>query len=397
MAHSVVVTTLSQQLASSSSGIESEQPEQVAKFINIADTPNGGQQRKAIAPAHSVDDSNSSVQIAEETQVGRCDIGTLLSPSVYLQQATRAEDISGHQRRTKKLVAICRLWRSKTEMQMNQELGGLQQVVAAAAASGSATACRQHSTSDGSRPNQRAARERRTTSSNASRVLMTPGAAGMAFVDVTGGALVHNLESQAIAKKLWQSVVIPFVLGCSIFLVAVWTHQISMVLVKETIMTLVLLGFAFIIMTTFAFWLAQSQSVSPTCTNGAPPTSESHQHYHHFRHLSPPVLWSNVPLADPPVHECADARSNGRASCCSIAIIDCQPPEYHSALENSYPVSLLDSQPCLEKKSDSRDEYTKEESLALQHLSELHSRSPPPPTYDDWATASNDGNRKVNE
>lgn len=164
---------------------------------------------------------------------------------------------------------------------------------------------------------------------------------------------VHSQASSTSSDsgaKLWQSLVLPMVLACVIFLMALWTRQISLVLTNGTIMMIVIMASIFIVLSAIAFWLSCDQFFQKRSPDESPEVSSAHsgleeQGAHHSRDLES--------TADQP-HHCHHANCQLAAAqrlgsqgaltsppravkCCHISVIDCQPPDYHSALLNSVP------------------------------------------------------------
>lgn len=170
-------------------------------------------------------------------------------------------------------------------------------------------------------------------------------------------------QQNAPTKRLWQSLVLPLVLGCVIFLVALWTRQMSLALTDDTIVMMMILMAVFIIMSGVAFWLSCDQHFQ------AIQQQQQHHHQSHgedelaarAREQSASGLHtycqhcqlhranqgggessSNNPTGHHPLGAVCPAmwpmRDEGTKCTCAISMIDCQPPDYYSALRDSSPI-----------------------------------------------------------
>ena len=166
-------------------------------------------------------------------------------------------------------------------------------------------------------------------------------------------------------RRLWQSLVLPLVLACIIFLVALWTRQISLALTNDTILMLIILMGVFVVMSGVAFWLSCEQQLQQArqridehvdeeahqqrlchcqhhhsnhnshnndINNDINNNNNNNHHHHHHR----PESHQHCPHG-----QCRPASNK----CCRLALLDCRPPDYHWALANSLPVSLVEGSP----------------------------------------------------
>lgn len=268
------------------------------------------------------------------------------------QQVRHQEQENLDQLKTKRLISIFSLWRSKTEMQRNMNTPPQVEINAhpIPLATGRHSTC-----SHGFRRNQ--------------HMFVPTCASNIPFATNVAPA---NLNEAISEKKLWQSLVMPIILGCIIFLIALWTRQISLVLVNDTIVMIIILAAVFIIMSGFAFWFAQDQQFGDRSIREEEQQQDIHQHHHrlsirnanHETHC-PRLMINRQAIPDP---------SGGEASkCCGIAIIDCQPPDYYSAMRNSIPLDL--------NYEDDKQQLVR---LDIQHHIE-HEEEPQnsPPKYND--------------
>lgn len=173
--------------------------------------------------------------------------------------------------------------------------------------------------------------------------------------------------------KIWQSLVAPIVLGCVIFLVALWTRQLSLVLLSDTVAMIFILVAVFITLSGLAFWLAQDRPVEQQRhgqqvldNSGQPQTvaaSRSDSGHSHCRH-------------------CATA--NGTSKCSDLSVIDCKPPDYWAALLESRPIQYHAAETASTSgdanRSDNQDNYSGR-SLILRVDSPTMNN--PPPSYEE--------------
>lgn len=305
------------------------------------------------------------------------------------------------QKRIRRLMSVFRLWRTRTEMSLSgpdqdnlrhhQHLtlfdnneSNLQEAE---------RRCRQH--------DEDATRELTQTSStnsdNNNNILHASTQPIIYVPSSCVGSQIHFTPSLAgetlrETKRLWQNLVLPLVLGCIIFLLVVWTKQISLVLLNDTIVMVIILGAVFIIMSALAFWLAQDQQFQQNQTQVGSEEEEedlaNNHHLHHHQHHCASIrranessqhlesycqrhlnhhhrnnynqqqqrynnLLSSLALSNGArrsqrrqqqqviTNAVGDDGSEMVHKCCdSISIIDCHPPDYYSAIEHSYPVSL---------------------------------------------------------
>lgn len=130
--------------------------------------------------------------------------------------------------------------------------------------------------------------------------------------------------------KLWQGLVAPIVLSCTLLVIILWSRQASLVFIKDTLVMLFILGLIFVIMSGVAFWLAKEKEPEST-------VQENTQCHHETRDY-PSHSTSSHLEADP------DSRApilNRCFKCDKIAFIDSKPPEYYTALKNSVPIDVL--------------------------------------------------------
>lgn len=262
-------------------------------------------------------------------------------------------------RRTRRLLSMFNFWRSKTEMQqvasrasLNLNLNSYQQpeqnsVRESEVSFESSNQMRRNlniNSNSNSNPSQAA------TMSN--QIMFVPTCTlNMPF---STNIMPDNLNEAISERKLWQSLVMPLVLGCLIFLVVVWTRQISLVLLDDTVVMIFILGSVFILMSGIAFWLAQDQSVGQTCNQNQTENSSRRSSR----------------------HSCGHNRYQEQSNLnkrCDLSTIECQPPDYYSALRDSFPV----------------DVYLKQELSLGENKSDQNETQPsenhPPPSYTEWS------------
>lgn len=262
----------------------------------------------------------------------------------------------GHEqelRRTRRLMAIFRVWRSKSEME---------QVVSGSGESGAPLASSVNLEMAQQAPRRATSCASATSNSrhnhhnhNHHRHLMyiPTSASSMPFIAVAGlspanlAHVTHATSDGTRQRKLWQSLVMPLALGCILFLAAVWTRQVSLVLMSDTGIMVIILGVVFVVMSAFAFWLAQDQP------HGG---SENEQHTCRNLHSQHSAFSRNSRRAeqhydDNHDDDSLDATQNEQHfddpnKCCSVSFINChQPPDYYSALRNSFPINYQQQPP----------------------------------------------------
>lgn len=145
--------------------------------------------------------------------------------------------------------------------------------------------------------------------------------------------------------KLWHSLVLPLVLACVIFLVALWTRQISLALNNDTLMMVMILALLFVFLSGVAFWLSCDHYFHTDPP--PPPTQITQQQQQQAHHPHCPLalrlqrqqndIEAQTTTTTTRHNNCPQAGEK----CCRehIAVIDCQPPDYNSALLNSKPIS----------------------------------------------------------
>lgn len=163
------------------------------------------------------------------------------------------------------------------------------------------------------------------------------------------------------ARKLWQSLVLPLVLACIILLVALWTRQVSLALTNDTLTLMIVLVAVFVTMSCVAFWLSRDQAFRHLDTGGQheraehsrPANHSPHHRRHHYHdesqpHYPEPELAHQGGHHHPPNDDdISSGRRIARAAddkSCGISVIDCQPPDYYSAVTSSLPVVLFDAE-----------------------------------------------------
>lgn len=239
-------------------------------------------------------------------------------------------DLSFDERKRRRMLAVFHLWRSRTEMQqqrnhiiMNPE--------------------RRHSSPIGVGPNINPPPARRPSNHNRLSAISS----AMPFS--VGLVLPPNMDEIITEKRLWQSLVMPFVIGCVIFFAAVWTHQISLALKSDTLVMVAVLAAAFIVMAAIAFWLASDQQLSGDSIEADDDLGEPSYHrgisledFEHNAHCQRhrDADWRRLARDSQSTSSWSEEGAN---KCYSISIIDCQPPDYYSAMRNSIPVKLLPS------------------------------------------------------
>lgn len=315
-------------------------------------------------------------------------------------------------RKTKRLLAMFRLWHSKTEMQQQQQRiqperdfnrnvndNSIREL------STRRIECLENNETTLSSTTSNHNNQSRPTSSSScnyhnhisrrNHLMFIPTcASNMPFAT---NIMPENLSESLSERKLWQSLVMPLVLGCIIFLVIIWTRQISLVLMDDTIVMIVILGSVFILMSGIAFWLAQDQSMTENNNNQdqerqqqistsnhdwstTSTTSESNRHHCRFQHRSA----LNHQHSGGNQHQIEDDKRY------NVSVIECQPPDYYSAMRNSFPVDIY----CLKekkKKEEGEEEHYENQPTTDRNISEVGSSfeiidSDPPPSYREWST-----------
>lgn len=197
------------------------------------------------------------------------------------------------------------------------------------------------------------------TNTNATTITMSPSSLS-SMSPLTGDA--------ASERRLWQSFVMPLVLGCVIFLVAIWTRQVSLALSNDTIIMIMILAAVFIVMSGVAFWLSYDQQLEEAIQSGGqanqltycqhhainglerPTTPSGHNHHnnHHQHHRHHPNHdhsnyndnnhnHNHMATGDPQLGHLVTIDGH---KCCA-QLLDCLPPDYYSAMRNSLPVNLF--------------------------------------------------------
>lgn len=225
------------------------------------------------------------------------------------QDRSRAKLTSSQLRRTRQLLAVFSLWRTRSEaMDLEAQTDEL----------------------------ERARQQQTCNRTIRNSIVFAPTCAS--HIPYTANLVGVDMNDEAASqRRLWQTLVMPLALGSVIFLIALWTRQVNLRLVNDTMVMLIILGAIFIIMTGMAFWFAQSEQGS----NSEQPEHQIHCHRHasnrcryhrHFASLSRSDIDENLlrPQLD----------GTNSCKCCTVAFIDYQPPDYHSAMNDSLPVNL---------------------------------------------------------
>jgi len=164
-------------------------------------------------------------------------------------------------------------------------------------------------------------------------------------------------------RRLWHSLVLPFLLACIIFLAVLWTRQLSLALTNDTVFMMMILMAVFMVMSGVAFWLScdrhfqgleQQQNLAQDMLGSAEAGSSEGQAVGGSgvangarRSLCSCQL--RGPMGRQAHTHCQMGRRqspNDRPKCnCSISVIDCQPPDYYAALKESIPISSLYASP----------------------------------------------------
>jgi len=143
-----------------------------------------------------------------------------------------------------------------------------------------------------------------------------------------------NLNEVISEKVLWQTLALSVVLGSLIVLITLVARQISLTRMSDTLVMVTISGMVFLLISCFAFYVAKDgEATDGPCEHqlySGCPTGLNSSHAVHCQH------------AMGQTHRSRRSESNGRRSDkhCSLSIIDCSPPDYHSALRDSYPTSL---------------------------------------------------------
>lgn len=183
-------------------------------------------------------------------------------------------------------------------------------------------------------------------------------------------------------RKLWQSLVTPIVLGCVIFLVALWTRQLSLVLLNDTLAMIFILAAVFVTMSGLAFWLAQEPKGGGdgSQVNNFQSTTPSHT-------CRPSSSSSALNATNCP--HCSSHNQNvvGASKCCDLAVIDCEPPDYWLALLESKPIQFHD-----QEDNSNNNIYQQYDSSARSLILRVESPSSMhcPPSYDELTISSHE-------
>lgn len=178
------------------------------------------------------------------------------------------------------------------------------------------------------------------------------------------------VQESAQPKRLWRSLVIPVVLACIIFLVGLWTRQISLAFANDTLSMMIVLMLIFIVMSAAAFWLSCDQHFKEAseASDQAFEQQAASQCRCHLRRGG----------ADESHQEHRSTANQQEVDkCCNISIIDCQPPDYYSACVHSLPVGLYDP-------SDGLDQ---EKSVETTNNELYLCPTGSPPSYDQLSTS----------
>lgn len=276
------------------------------------------------------------------------------------------------QRRLNRLISVYKIWKSKTEMMSEAGSQFRNQAISPATASEGDTCRLEISQLDASNLMQLQQQSRPPTATTATTCQhrLNPPALndnGLTLLQipgfVSGGRRLEadteaefNVGSESAAHlhetgRLWQSFVVPLVLACIIFLLVIWTRQISLVLVNDTIIMVFILSSIFVLMSAIAFWLAQDQKrlelaaeeladsgLGGLAAEQPQPAQRSFRH-HQCRHSHTAHLetYCHHQHRHRHIHRDPILVHN---KCCGLALVDCRPPDYYSALENSLPVEL---------------------------------------------------------
>lgn len=335
---------------------------------------------------------------------------------VELDSARTTYDDLEQIRKTKRLLAIFRLWHSKTEIQQQQQKqiqlerdlnrnvnvnvnvnDSIRQLSARRIECLENNETTLSSTSNynnhQSRPTSSSCNYHNHISRRNHLMFIPTCASNMPFAT----NIMPELLSESLSeRKLWQSLVMPLVLGCIIFLVIIWTRQISLVLMDDTIVMIVILGSVFILMSGIAFWLAQDQSMTENNNNNnnsnnqeqqqqsstsnhdwsttSTTRGESTRHHCRYQHRSS----SSHQHSAGNHHQVEDDKQY------NVSVIECQPPDYYSAITNSHPVDIY----CLKEKK--KEDYENQSTTNRNNLEVGSSLeiidSDPPPSYHEWST-----------
>lgn len=246
------------------------------------------------------------------------------------------------------------------------------------------------------------------------------------------GSAYAELEPK---RRLWQSLVVPMLLGSLIFLTAMSTKHISIVLSDDRILMILALVIIFIVMSGLAFWLSStfhnlatnvadrnSNTNQNDCTtettnstgrsNSLSSDSSDDRHNHrdlsHYRNF-----WSRrnetgvliQPSQSSSAYSQETLRQQHSSSCrCSqcptmpsdttgidsktshgISFIDCKPPDYYSAMRNSSPVDIVirKAERVNQAKESATPKYFRAKSVGLIDPSELFPQQMSPPKYEE--------------
>lgn len=293
------------------------------------------------------------------------------------------------QRRTRRLLAMFHLWQSKTEM--NQQV----QRDRNSNCTRSNASRRERATRDAYFTTLSDNLTQQSTSSSCTHhhnhitrhnhlMLIPTSTTNMPFAT---SIMPDNLSESLSERKLWQSLVMPLILGCIIFSVVIWTRQISLVLMDDTIVMIVILGTVFILMSGIAFWLAQDQSMMENnCDEEQQRADLSSNHQNCSSATDEQTRHHNCRYQ----HHTSNSNHNNNKRC-NVSIIECQPPDYYSAMKNSYPVGIYTKESAKEYALElaNINPNTDLKHLAVQQIDSNNSPAEldPPPSYQEWSSS----------
>lgn len=317
---------------------------------------------------------------------------------------------SEQQRKTKRLLAMFRLWQSKTEMNNRQIQHRNNNVInlenrACNSRDGASNLRGEYVSTLSSNLNL----SQQSTSNSCNyhhitrhnHLMFVPTSA--ANIPFATNIMPDNLSESISERKLWQTLVMPLVLGCIIFLIVIWTRQISLVLMDDTIVMIVILGSVFILMSGIAFWLAQDQSMTESeCDEQeqqrAADANHNHHHHHYYHHHNQSNSRnSNCRYQN---HRSSDANhiEDANKRHCNVSVIECQPPDYYSAMKNSFPVDIytkeLNKNSVLELTNNRDGQNDQKHSSIPQNIDPTAINSSIneldlPPSYHEWSISRN--------
>lgn len=331
--HSAIVIPIGQSSASFLRQIETSGKNSTVESEDIQFNIEDVAERRLVPSSATVGEQvqvNERVGNTRETQNHENTCIAQRSKLSFSSNLDSVADLSFDERKRRRMLAVFHLWRSRTEMQqqrndmnMNQERRCSSPI---------------ETSLDRSQPPAIRPSNHNRLSTISSTI---PFSVGL--------VLPPNMDEMITERRLWQSLVMPFVIGCVIFLAAVWTHQISLALKSDTLVMVAILGAAFIVMAAIAFWLASDQHLVGDSVGADDDLGEPSYHrgisledFEHNAHCQRHRDADRRRLARDS-HSAASWSEDGTNKCYSISIIDCQPPDYYSAMRNSIPVKLLAS------------------------------------------------------